>query len=370
MAERPEILVVDDGELEDVCEVLRELGASFDRRRGAGSGEPLQTPRSLLVISPRHALGLGLGLARQRGPQGLQRGPAGVVIVAEDSPVLRSMLRQAGFDFLVRRPLHRAALRLLLLRALYHGPERRLDPRLPSGCHVHYRAGVRREPCVLADVSVGGCRLLSTRPVPRGAEIEVLLSEEVTGSEPLTVAGRVVRCEQGDTLESIGAGYALGVRFESITAADRVRLRAIVTLGLVGTRIGGERRAGARRSFRRKVSALCSEAGRVLMGRDLSTGGMKVEWHPALKVGDTLTLAIHLEEDESPLVVDAQVVRDDGPEGMALCFERVSEEAAHKLERLVGDLPGVELLAAGEIASLGAVLSEILASSSTSSQTS
>ena len=50
----------------------------------------------------------------------------------------------------------------------------------------------------------------------------------------------------------------------------------------------------------------------VFVGRDLSTGGLRVEAHPALAIGDALRLAIYSASDSDPLIVDAQEVRDDG----------------------------------------------------------
>ena len=49
----PEVLLLDDGELEDVQETLTELKASYGRIRGGAITRNTPPPRKLLVTTPR-----------------------------------------------------------------------------------------------------------------------------------------------------------------------------------------------------------------------------------------------------------------------------------------------------------------------------
>jgi len=99
---------------------------------------------------------------------------------------------------------------------------------------------------------------------------------------------------------------------------------------------------------------------RVLIGRDLSTGGMRVDPQKDLAVGASLRIAIYDTARETPVVVLAKVARDDGKRGLALIFESLAPGVAEQLERLVALLPPVECLQDGETGALGTVVGEIL----------
>ena len=109
------------------------------------------------------------------------------------------------------------------------------------------------------------------------------------------------------------------------------------------------------------VVAEGSDGPFVLIGRDLSAGGMRIERHPDLHVGDHFTIALHGPTPADPIVVEAEIVRDDGPDGLGVVFDPVAKEAVPALEKMVACLPDVESLEDGEMAGLGAILSEIVA---------
>lgn len=88
---------------------------------------------------------------------------------------------------------------------------------------------------------------------------------------------------------------------------------------------GGERRTDARRAYGHRVIALAEDATRVLLGRDISLGGMRVDPNPELGPGDRLRLAIHVRARSEPLVVSARVIRDDGEQGLVLEFQSLSD---------------------------------------------
>ena len=351
------LLLLHDGELNDVRELLESLGRPAISRRAHDEASP--GPWDLIVTTARYALARPECLAS--GPDG--RVPLRVVITTEDSPTLRKQLRATGFDFLVRRPVDPAALRLLFLRLLYHGPERRASERFPSGREVSYRSarGVRH--AVLGDLSESGCRLLHAATLRPGEQVVVEVPAGDGGHETVSAVGHVLRCVRPGPGES---GCTLAVAFDALDAPSLARLQQALRTSIIGSEAAPgratslDRRRTGRSSFRRRVVALQSEADRVLMGRDLSAGGMRVEPHPGLEVGDRMRIAIYAENGVEPWVVGATVLRNDAEAGMALRFDVVPREVARRFEAFVASLPSLEALQSGEIGSLGAVLTQIL----------
>ena len=121
-----------------------------------------------------------------------------------------------------------------------------------------------------------------------------------------------------------------------------------------------DRRRNHRATFSAKVPAFGSSALRVLVGRDLSTGGMRVEANPNIAIGDRLHLAIYGTPDDEPLLIWATVERDDGERGLELTFDELHEVFQKRLERIVVSLPSVESLHDGELDAMGTVMSEML----------
>jgi len=362
MAGIPSVGVVDDGELDDLVRILQDLGLEVLRQRGGSAETSFPSCRDLLISTARRAL-----RAVPTPDLAGASPPVRIAVVENDSPTLRAQLRELGFDFLVRRPVHPTALRLLFLRALYRGPERRREERLPIGLTVRYQAGPRRRSAILADLSPGGCRLLSRYGVRPGVSLQVELPTPERDDRSLLLRGRSLRQRPG--LEGAGSReISIGVVWEPLVPADRARLDALLahrTPSLVaeGAPGGGEatnRRQHARRRFPRKVVALRKEASGVLIGRDLSLGGIRVEPHAGLAPGDRLRLAIYSAAREEPFLVGATVVRDDGELGLALAFDPIPQEVAHRLEALVAALPEIEALDGGETEGLGAVLARVL----------
>ena len=120
-----------------------------------------------------------------------------------------------------------------------------------------------------------------------------------------------------------------------------------------------DRRQNARGAFPKQVARLDAEAESVLLGRDLSVGGMRVEYNESLQVGDLVELAIYASPREEPVAVKARVTHDAG-DGLGLSFEGLDPNVAARLERLVARLPSVESLQGGESAGLGSVVSKVL----------
>jgi hypothetical protein len=406
------ILLLDDGELSDVARLLDELGLEYTRLRGGEPGRRLPPPRDLLVTTPRRAQ-----VVRRGSPRGTPAGrPVRIIAVEEDSTAMRRMLRRMGFHLLVRLPCESSIWRLLIRRALYQGDERRSDPRVTMAAPVsltHEEPTADRGPedGMLVDISNRGCRLVAEAPFSLDASVSIDLPESATGDTGLTLCGTVARI--GEEREGARARHTASVIFDDdMDEAVRVRLgnvinrwsmgppsmtdahdglgpplpacesRAIPGLTLddetdpsirVGERVAlhwaesgrvtplaNDRRQHVRGAFAGTVVATSGDTRKVLMGRDLSAGGMRIERLPGIALDDRFRLALYGPSPLEPFEVSARVIRDDGEEGLALAFEAVDPAVAEALEKLVACLPDVESLEEEESHAMGAVLSELL----------
>jgi hypothetical protein len=384
-------LLVHDGELADVCALLAELGLAYQERRGSPTREDEAHSWDLVISTPKRLLEFDSHTSRDQ----LMR----IAILDKDSKTLRSMLQRAGVDLIVRRPVHPAAMRLLVLHSLYRGPEKRRSLRVSIGARVRIRAGLRRRAAVLADLSVTGCRLLASRMVERGSRLSLQIPAELDGGKGFSVSGTVVRTAPSEfpNLEAIAVSFGrpskrLATRLRDTVAMhsrgpavlpegdDHVRLSSAADLG-PGPRAqtaapprvhsppipahppaparNGERRANQRGAYSQHVIALGVEAARVLLGRDISLGGMRVDPHPDVSLGDELRIALHVRAREKPLVVNARIARDEGDEGLVLQFFSLSESTESYLRRMVNFLPILALREDGEEAG-GIIVTEIL----------
>ncbi len=316
---------------------------------------------------------------------------------------MRAMLRRQGFDLLVRRPTHREIWRLLVQRALYSGDERRREPRVPVGSEVDLDHPI--EGTVLVDISNRGGRLISVEAVEPGSKISVTLPAHSAEGEALELRGEVVRSSP------CGERHNLGVLFDrDLPESTRQRLGSLLdswTRGgeslahgdptaidplppcdspampgltldaetdpaiIANVEVGMRRRASGddadrrrhpRGPFAQSVEAMADSRRTVLIGRDLSAGGMRIEHLPGLDigVGDRFEIAIYGPDGPEPFRVKSEVMRDDGEDGLALRFLEVAPTVADALEKLVACLPDVEPLSGDESSNLGTVITEIV----------
>ncbi|HTY19172.1 MAG TPA: PilZ domain-containing protein [Myxococcota bacterium] len=407
------VLLLHDGDLADVRALLVRLGVEVVESSKAAT----EGAWEVAVANARHVRAIPRVAAGARGVR--------IAVLDRNTRTLRSLLRRSGVDLIVCRPVHPAALRGLLLHALYRGPERR-SRRVAVGSPVRFRAGLRRRSAVLADLSVRGCLLISREPMRVGTQLVVYLPDMRTQGRSFAVRGRVVRSVSASGGEPGGDGFA--VAFSSVDKDTALLLKDAVAAHLegpalcadapapaaespplpeaaaappaaepaaaaapadaeaAGTRYArgstrrevvraprsfevpteasaapkapGDRRGGPRGAISgRRVVALGDEAARVLIGRDLSAGGMRVERTQALRLGQRFRIALHGGPGESPLVVHAEVSRDDGLAGFVLRFRDLGESAERYLVKMVDSLP---VLAARNSAAEGVVVSEIL----------
>lgn len=367
----PTTLLFHDGELADVRELLGTLGMPFVERRANLLPEDRGRAFDLAIATPRRILALEYAPGEAR--------PTQIAICDSDTRSLRNSLRRSGIQLMIRRPVHPAALRAIVLHSLYRGPERRRSVRVSIGAPVRFRSGWRQRPAVLADLSVGGLRLLTSTHVEPGKSISLQVPVEVTGDKTLSLKGRVLRSIGDDA-----GSQTVTAKFEKLRPKQFEAIKAVLKAHASGPAMfdyeapeaqeapviakapaesngssEGERRDATRRAIDRRVIALGEEATRVLMGRDISVGGMRVNPNPLLKVGADVRLAIHAGSREIPLVVTARVHRDDGERGVVLRFHELDREAAALLDSMLEELPVFE---PGEPhSSSGMIVSEILA---------
>jgi hypothetical protein len=423
MPDIPRILLVDDGELNEVAKMLDGLQVDHTRLRGGQVEDDLAPPTHLLIATPRRAEAV-----RRGSPAGAPEGqPLRIIAVDEDSNAMRRMLRRMGFHLLVRRGVHPDVWRLLVERALFQGDERRTEERVPVGAPVSISSRERsvegsddeaRQPALLVDISNRGCRLSTSELVEPGTKLSISVRLDDQGGETLQLRGRLVRSSTQPS--SRAHGYTAAMLFDTDMPEEDRRLlthllndlsvgpgsltygpadalppcESPVIPGLTldaetdpafhaGVKIELEqqpaesaearppadvidlnRRRSPRGNFTSRVVATPGEnessPSRVLMGRDLSAGGMRIDKAPDLAVGQRFRLALYGPARHEPFLIEARIERDDGDHGLGLAFLDVSEESARDLEKLVACLPDVESLEDGETGGMGTVISEII----------
>jgi len=386
----PAALLVHDGELSDISALLMELGISIGERKGEPTPGDAAAVWDLVVGTPKRMLEFPLGAQGAR-----------IAILEGDSKTLRAMLNRAGIDLIVRRPVHPEALRLLVIHTLYSGPEKRRTERVAVGFPVRYRTGrLRRRDAVLVDLSMTGCRLVTEESVRIGTSITLHVPDTLAG-KALALSGNVVRA--GTIQVDGHQRTSLAVGFDRLKNDTETKLHAAVLAHVAGPAVvkqewlnrpaveddlpapkesapvartaastpadaelpaerleepleqlvaeeageepielevlRGNRRVDARRTISRPVVAMGMQATRVLLGRDISVGGMRIDANSTLAVGERFEVAIHVRVQEAPLVVLARVDRDDGERGLLLRFDDLSDEARTCLDQLVDFLP-------------------------------
>jgi hypothetical protein len=368
--------MIDDGELGRVRHVLHEFGVQIDHLTGEWIADHAEGPYELLVTSVKRAT----ALVEEIDPSALGK-PVWVVFHSQDFLPLRERMRRLGVHFLIHSSVDDDALRLLLLHALYQGPEKRDAPRLPVGSHVLYRDGANTGPVELLDLTAEGCRLLAPHDAEPGREVTITLPPVLARGRAFALPGRVVRVELPP--EDPEHDRRISVAFDPLDHESRSRLEAIFAGKVIGTAVTPlaedsrgeadrgplerasiesehvesdaiesetielddiERRRKPRTSYAANVTALTGEASHVILGRDLSPEGMRVEPLPDLRVGAAIRLALYGAPREEPLLVRAVVTRDDGERGTVLRFQESDPALRARIEHLVAAATAIESL--------------------------
>jgi hypothetical protein len=341
------VLLIDEGELDDVARLLERIGVNLTRARGDGLDDLPAVSPALLVTTARHALSL---------PAGAADAPVRVAVASDGSRTLRGALRRAGFDFLVNRPVHPEALRLLLARLVYRGPEKRRAPRVPIGVPVTFKAGLVRHEATLVDLSQSGCRLLCARPPRDGRRLTLQLLDP-GGARPWTVSGVVARRMPPSSAAS--GAWSVAVAFDALARDARERIARWLAEHASGPAAwhGGtvpglvrssdetrEKRRTPRHAYRKRVIALAESGARVLLARDLSLGGLRVEAAAGLTPGARVDVALHGSPLPRPLVLRARVIRRGVTGDVVLRFDALDAAAREWLTKLLADQPEIEAL--------------------------
>lgn len=396
----PSIVVCDDGELEDVVEMLHQLDQRPLRVRPSQVEQLLEweRPKRLFVTTVRVALSHPLG------PTGSTSDAVCIAVADSDAHTLCTAMLRRGFRYVVRRPVHPAALRLLLMQVLYAGEDQRVVARFPFGAQVRWRSGLTRGHCTMTEISAHGCRLLTSERFAFDSRLHLRVPATLAGSKDLRLRGRVMRRDVHS--DATGTRTEVAVQFERLSARTLAHLDALLAeraSGPATTRdgvpaapsrrrtqrgssrfrsltaprdpaptapresppLGGiERRRHRRGAWHSEVLALDEQTQQVmhvLLGTDLSTGGLRVEPHPLLRIGDRLTLALYDAGRTEPLLLAARVAHEDGRRGWGLIFEDSSPELVEQLQAMVAELPPVSALSKDDDKPEGVVLGEIVA---------
>ena len=373
----PAILFLHDGDLCELREPLSGLGIPVAEREGGPTNADRVRAWDLVLASSKRMLSLEGELSETPAVR--------IAVLDDDSKTRRQMLRRAGADLLVRLPVHPGALRLLILHSLYRGTEKRRTSRVSIGAAIRFRSGFRPHNAILAELSPTGCRMLApigSHNAKCGASLTLQLPAELCGGRALTLPGRIHRVEDGDwgtnaiavsfgrlrssvaeKLQSVIAAHSEGpamlaseasgalaslpnrVQHEALQHDARQRQPApdkpIADTVLATSEMNSQRRQLPRHNMKQRVIAVGEQASRVLMGRDLSAGGLRVAPAPGLGVGDLLKIALYVQPSREPLVVDAEIARDDGDAGLGLRFLDLGTEQLELITRMVSELPGI-----------------------------
>lgn len=165
-----------------------------------------------------------------------------------------------------------------------------------------------------------------------------------------------------EQLRDLGVHYLVDSQLD----AESMRLFFLHLLGRasvsqksgIGSESRSERRTHPRREYRRRLWALGRENVSVVLGRDLSLAGIRLEENSGLSIGDQVELALYGGAREESLVVAATAVRDDADGGLGLRFEGLTPSQTQALEQMLEGLPPVESLCEEKAA--GVVVSKVV----------
>ena len=325
-------------------------------------------------VEPPDSVRVVVGLPTAVGPLTKDRpGVAGVAVARHEGEARCC----DGVDFLLRWPVDAAALRLLLLHLIGPGVERRVARRVPVRGPVRLITGLfsalwpRR--ATLLELSAGGALVSFSRPLAEGRRVALRLPSGLGGRGRRFLVGRALRSTPDEE-----EGHQISVAFTGLSLRSQARIRALLAardplgdpsrvadlsdlevpaleLGSEPERGGepeldleetdaevAERRLDSRHSYANHVIARGLERPRVLLGRDLSLGGMRVDPDPDLPVGTELQVAVHVRAGVTPLVLTARVERDDGEDGLFLGFRNPTEVQHEYLSGMLGLLPTLD----------------------------
>lgn len=376
----PRTIAVVDGASKTLVAHLNRLGVGLVVRRPIHP----RTLRLLLLhelyrgperrvrrrVSIGHPIRARVGVLPQRATL-LELSSTGARIELPSAPKVGSRLRLViGRDLTDARPLRLHARVVRCLRPGHAGVKAVVGVKL---CDAHRHAdAIRRildrfsrgpapwkgrNPQGPSSAEVGAAR---ADPIARASGAETAAPEPAAESRPALPpshvprpAGNVVSAELGTT----PAGHSTADEAVAASAPDPQAEHDTTT-------DSSDRRSDPRIAYERRVVALGEEAARVLVGRDLSHGGMRIMPTESVSLGHTMRVALHCGTLTEPLIVTATALRDDGDEGIVLSFPSLSAGQRDHLEKIIagsGPIPDLESHSTGEDEeTAGVVLGEML----------
>ncbi len=350
------VLIADDGELLLIREMLSELDVPYRDQNAQPDGD--RSAVDLLITNPRLALS-------DNGPPAQFH----LVVYEEVSRTLRKALGRTSCNLALQSPLDPAVFRTIVDHALYQGPERRRTRRAVLWAEVDVKSGLRQTRATLGQLSLQGCSLVLDRALKEGSSLWLTLPQEITGAKPLRLGGSVLRstpvCNEHGSQE-------VSVKFRELVQKDLRQLQRIVGQHagrerkptpikapepVVERPLGADRRKNARARFASEILANSPQGSQVLLGCDLSAGGMRVQSDATLAVGDELKLALYARMGLPSVMVKAIVARADPDGSFGLRFDKVTDAVAARLEQIVSALPP---LVDARQAKPGVVVSQVL----------
>ncbi|MEM7410680.1 MAG: PilZ domain-containing protein [Myxococcota bacterium] len=370
----PAVLIVDDGELDEIEAILTDLGAAGERCSD-GSLDPLPRPRALLVTSGPRAM--------EMPPLMGEAEPIWVCLYGPDFLPLREHLKDKGVHYLVSAELPRRGLALFLNQLLHGGSDERGVRRIPLSCALTLEVGFEKRAAQLIELSRESCVIATGEEIPDGPRLKVCLPAELTGDQNLELEGQWVRSERDERPGEVPQVHSV-IRFPSLGADDMARIHDLLTGHAPGAQVTplvaepdtvsedsradwlsddlppdfqetagwnqehGERRRDPRVPYDRQVDALRwpGHAGlRTGLGHDLSRSGVRIIAAAPPPLGTSLTLALYGSKREEPVLVDAEVVRA-GEGDVGLRFLRLDPGQRRGIDRLIEAAPQLEDLEA------------------------
>ncbi len=219
--------------------------------------------------------------------------------------------------------------------------DRRLALRVPVSLAVVVYDGVRRRRAELVDLSLTGCRARFQEPVTADRSPWLWLPAGLGGRFAHPIGTEVAWT---DSLPGAPTGHCqVGMRFRRLPFGGLARVQRALSELLTRVALAEplaaspERRGASRVSYERRVISRGAGAPRVMLGRDLSQTGIRVESRQPLPAGARLQIALHA-GGKVPLVVRAEVVRGAPEGGAALAFRDLTPAQRDALDEILGEL--------------------------------
>ena len=367
------ILLVDDGELDRVQEILQRLGLEWARCLEPDPERLFERPRNLLITSGPRAM--------RMPPLPGEGEPLWVCVYDQDFLPIRDRLRDLGVHYLVSGEVHGGTFAVFLRQLLYAEGERRSQRRIPLSAEVSLDVGFERRRALLVDLSFESCALITPQQIPTERRVRVHLPEALTGRGPLALECKVGRAWGRPSLDGPG-GVTTVLRWVDLDAEMLAKLGGLFSGDAPGTQVtplapepcwleemawddgvlvhgsgldaagplepDRERRTTSRVPLPGRVEAIRGaglSAPVPTLGLDLSRGGIRVAITPEPAIGSVLSLAIYSgDAREEPLLADASVIRSEDGEA-ALEFGPLASDQRVRLERILDSKPSIERLA-------------------------